>query len=172
MPPAASTRQQVLEYLVGTLLPRIQAGADYNFTLKTIERGWRSPDRMGNNEFPAVFIPTSHERRRTLTLGGASNGSSYEANPMEVILVLYVKDSKGSPGASGTGVQKDLDKLIADVTKAIEQDLFLGGVGVNSGLVTNVEITDVATDEGDKFPIAGAVVKVEYQYNAKGGVNP
>lgn len=160
MPPATSKRQQILEYIIATLLPSITAGSSYNFTLKIMERGWRHPDNLLESEYPAVFIPTSHEKRENLTVGG-SHGQ-YAANPMEVIFVGYVRNSDASPNGSGSEAKLDMDKLIADLTKAVELDPLLGG------LCTNSEITDVAEDEGDKVPVAGFVMKVDYQYVTEG----
>jgi hypothetical protein len=160
MPPAASKRQNIVAYLLDTLLPTITAGATYNYTLKTISRGLKNPEKMAAHEFPAVFLAASHEKRQNLTK------NQYHANPMQVVLVGYVRNTAATPGKANNEVQKDLDKLISDITKALETDPLLGGA---AGLVKNSEITDVVTDEGtDKIPVAACVITVEYQYVVEG----
>ncbi|MBX4215811.1 hypothetical protein KW797_02600, partial [Candidatus Parcubacteria bacterium] len=105
MPPSNSTRESVLEYLLATALPAIQAGSKYNFTVKTVERGRRSYQEMGEHEFPALFIVSPHEK--------LSNHNPTETEvDLEVILLGYVMNSKASLGAAGTGTQRDLGKFI------------------------------------------------------------
>jgi hypothetical protein len=150
-----SNRQTILEYLRGTLFPGITITAGYNNTIKTIERGQRSRTSLGDTDFPAIFIVTSREQRKNIT------GNQFQAN-LQVALLCYVKDTKGDPNATGTGVQKDLDRLIEDVTKKLETDRLQGG------LVHWTEITDIDTDDGDLMPYAGAVIAVEFQYTTEG----
>ncbi len=151
MPPAASKREQILEYLKDTVLPLITAGADYTHTVRTIERGRRSPQALAENEFPAVFILGGQEKRKNL------NQTQFESF-LQVAIIGYVKNTKASLGADGTGTQKDLDKLIQDVTNAIEDD------PLQNELVKWTEITDIATDEGDATPIGGFVMAVTFEY--------
>jgi hypothetical protein len=85
---------------------------------------------------------------------------------LQVILVGYVKNTKGDLATTGdTGVELDLDKLIEDMTKAIETDPLQGN------RVYNTEITDVATDDGDLFPVSGVVMSVVFSYVTE-GVSP
>ena len=155
----ASKRATILQYLKDTLLPGICTDSGYNFDLATVERGHRNPRTMGDHEFPAVFITATQERRKNLT------ANQFMADPLQVVLVGYVKNSKDSADASGTGAQEDLDKLIEDITKALETDRLQGD------RVKWTEITDIATDEGDLSPVAGCVISVSFTYVSE-GVNP
>jgi hypothetical protein len=159
MPPGPSKRELILEYLRNTLLPSVVKGNTYHNTIALVERGHRSPRDFGNEKFPAVFITATRERRKNLT------HNQFTANPLQVVLVGYVKDTKSSPGAAGTGVHRDLDRLIQDITKVLETDRLQGG------LVSWTEVSDVATDDGDMAPYAGCVISVEFQYVSE-GVNP
>jgi hypothetical protein len=152
--PSASKREQILEYLLSTVIPSVVAGASYTHTVKTIERGRRNIMDMADCNFPAVFIATTAEKRRNLT------GNQLDAS-LQVVLVGYVKNSKTSPGASGTGTQKDLDKLIQDVTRAVEADPTQGNI------VKWTEITNIDTDDGDLTPIGGFVMSVTFEYVAE-----
>jgi hypothetical protein len=109
---------------------------------------------LGNSDFPAVFIASTEEKRKNLT------GNQFDSS-LQVIIAGYVKNSKASPGASGTGTQKDLDKLIQDVTRAVESDPTQGN------LVKWTEITDIATDDGDLTPLGGFVMSVTFEYVAE-----
>lgn len=158
MPPTTSKRESVLEYLRLTTLPAIVAGSTYNFSVKTVERGRRSPQEMGNNEFPAVFIVSTHEK--------LSNKNPTESeSDLEVVLLAYVKNSKGALGGTGTGVQQDLGKFEQDVKNALEADPLLGD------RVKWMEITEVTTDDGDLTPIGGFVLSVRYEYVDRRGAS-
>ena len=153
-----SKRSTILEHLRETLFPGITTTAGYNNTLNTIERGQRSRSSLGDTDFPALFIVTTKEKRKNIT------GNQFQAT-LQVALLLYVKDTKSDPNSDGTGVQKDLDLIIEDVTKKLEADRLQGG------RVHWTEITDIDTDDGDLLPYAGAVIGVEFEYTTE-GVSP
>lgn len=150
----ASKREALLEYLK-TLLAGVTVANGYNFTLATIARGIRNIQDFGDSEFPAVFITMTHEKRTRIT-------SNQFKSDLQVILIGYVKNTKGDVGGSGTGIELDLDKLVADITKAVETDPLQGG------RVYNTEITDIATDDGDLTPNAGVVLSVVFSYASEG----
>lgn len=158
MPPTTSKRESILEYLLNTTLPSIVAGSTFNFTVKTVERGRRSPQEMGKNEFPALFIVSTHEKQSN------KNPTEFESD-LEVILLGYVMDSKGSLAAPGTGTQRDLGKLIQDVHNALEADPLLGD------RVKWMEITEVTSDDGDLAPVGGFVLSVRYEYVDRRGAS-
>lgn len=156
--PNTGKRGAILEYLKNDLLPTVISGADYNLSLRTVERGHVNPLDLAPTMFPAVYIVTTSEQRKNLTT------DKFQAT-LNVVLAGYVRDTKSGPNSSGTGVQKDLDKLIADLTKVLEADRLQGG------LVYSTEVTDIQTDDGDIMPVAGCVVTVVFQY-ATEGANP
>lgn len=158
----ASKRQNMLEYLK-TLLATITTGNGYNFTVATVERGIRNIREMGDDQLPALFITMTHEKRKRRT-------QNQYSGDLQVLIVGYVKNTKGDLNGTATGVELDLDKLIEDVTKAIETDPLQKD---NSGnmRVYNTEITDVATDDGDLQQVSGMVMSVVFSYVTE-GTNP
>lgn len=153
MPPTQSKREQILEYMRGTVFPLIVAGGSYNMTVKTIERGWRTPTELGLENFPAIFMPSSEEETK--------NHNQYEFESlMDIVIVGYVNNSKASLNAAGTGIQKDLGNFIADVRTALEADPLF------NNLIKYLEITKVTTDNGDLTPLAGFVLSVRVEYIA------
>ncbi len=153
----ASKREGLLEYLK-TLLATITTGNGYNHTVATVERGIRNVREMGDDQLPALFITMTHEKRQRRT-------QNQYSGDLQVIIVGYVRNSKGDLNSSSTGVELDLDKLVEDVTKAVETDPLQGL------RVYNTEITDVATDDGDLTPNAGIVMSIVFSYVTE-GVSP
>lgn len=154
----SSKRQTLLEYLK-TLLATITVGNGYNFTVATVERGIRNIREMSDQEMPAIFITMTHEKRARIT-------RDQFRSDLQVIIVAYVKNTKGDFTGTATGVELDLDKLVADITKAVETDPLQTVSG--SPLVYNTEITDIATDDGDLTPNAGVVMSVVFSYASEG----
>lgn len=151
----ASKRQDLLEYLK-TLLATITTSNGYNNTVVTVERGIRNIREMDASQLPALFICMTHEKRQRRTVNQYSGD-------LQVVIVGYVANSKGDLALGGnTGVELDLDKLIEDVTKAIETDPLQGN------RVYNTEITDVVTDDGDLFPNSGMVLSAVFSYVTEG----
>lgn len=153
----ASKREGLLEYLKD-LLAGITISAGYNTDVMVIERGIKNIREMGDDQLPALFITMTHEKRKRITV------NQFQAD-LQVLIVGYVRNTKGDLNSTGTGVELDLDELIEDVTKAVETDPLQGG------RVYNTEITDIATDDGDLFPTSGMVLSVVFSY-ASEGVTP
>lgn len=152
----SSKRSDLLEYLKNTLLPTVKPSAGYNMCFNTIERGHRNPDSLGEHQFPAIFITSTQEKRKNIT------HNQFMADPLQVILVGYVQSTKSNDDLDISGVQLDLDKFIEDVTKVLETDR------LQTGLVKWTEISDIATDEGDLYPVAGCVISVNFSYTTEG----
>ncbi len=153
----SSKREALLEYLK-TLIAGVTVANGYNVTIQTIERGIRNPREMADVQLPAVFITMTHEKRVRIT-------ANQFRSDLQVILVGYVKSTKGDLNGTATGIELDLDRMIEDLTKAIEADPLQGL------RVYNTEITDIVTDDGDLTPTAGAVMSVVFSY-ASEGVTP
>jgi len=150
----ASKRETLLEYLK-TLLATVTTGNGYHNTLNTVERGIRNVREMSDDQLPAVFITMTHEKRNRIT-------ANQFKSDLQVILVGYTKNSKGDLNGAGTGVELDLDRLVEDITKAVETDPLQGQ------RVYNTEITDIVTDDGDLTPTAGVVMSVVFAYASEG----
>lgn len=153
MPPVKSSREKILEYLRTELFTRIVESAGYNNTVKTVERGRRNPKNMGEHEFPALFIASTQEKRKNL------NQIHFDAT-LQVVVVGYVMNTKGTVGGDGTGTQLDLDRLIQDAARALETEPLLGG----DKKVKWLEVTEVTTDEGDLTPYGWFVMSINVEY--------
>lgn len=153
----ASKRETLLQYLK-TLLATITVANGYNTNVALVERGIQNDRDLTDDKLPALFVTMTHEKRNRITT------NQFKAD-LQVILVGYVKNTKTDLNSSSTGVELDLDKLIEDVTKAVETDPLQGG------RVYNTEITDVASDDGDYFATSGFVMSVVFSY-ASEGVTP
>lgn len=163
MPPIQSRRESILEYLRLEVFPTIIQGARYNLSVKTVERGRRNPEDLGQHEFPALFIASTQETTRN------HEQVEYESL-LTVVLIGYVSNSRGgrtygegefSGGAFGsarTGVQRDLGDFMQDVRNALELDPLLGG------RLKWLEITETTTDDGDIFPHGGFVMSVRMEF--------
>lgn len=149
MAPTASKRQQIAEYLIDTVFPAIDAGATYNNTVVTVERGIRPISKVADEEFPALFLTKIDEERRN------STNAHFQGN-IRAVVVGYVLDANGSPG----GAQTALDKLIADVTAAVFQDQLQGGLALST------EVLNVETDDGDMGEKAFFAMLIEFRYSA------
>lgn len=150
----ASKRQQLYEYLK-TLLAGITVANGYNNNVVTVARGVRNVLDLSDDKFPALYITTMHEKRQRRTVNQYSGD-------LQVLIVAYVRSTKGDFDGTDTGIQLDLDKLVEDVTKAIETDPLQGN------RVYNTEITEVTTDDGDIYPTAGMVMSVVFSYVTEG----
>jgi hypothetical protein len=148
-----SARQTILNRLRDTILPAIATSGGYNLTVGTVKRGLYEIDALPDSSYPVLCIARTEEDRRNLE-------NVNFVSTMSVVIVGYVKNSTGVDGA-----QEDLDDLIEDVTKAISTDFSLG----LTGIVTNVEVRKIVTDEGDLQSLAGCAITVDIQYAENGG---
>jgi hypothetical protein len=149
----ASKRTTIINYVRDTTLAAITVAGGYNNTLTSRHRGLRPMDAEADSKFPIVFLPKADEDMSNITHKDVSA-------TMRLRLVGYVKNSDGLDG-----LQQDLDGLIQDVRKALEQDRLLGGN------CYSLRILNVTTDDGDLDPIAGFGMEVEIKY-AYDGVLP
>lgn len=141
--PDQSKRTNVLNYLRDTTLAAITISGGYNFDVQNIARGIRAMDVLPVSKFPCLWIVKADEERENIT-------HMQVKSTMTVVIVGYVRNSTGLDG-----LQEDLDKLIQDVSRALEQDRLLNG---NS---FRLRIRTVHTDDGDLDPIAAFAMQVE-----------
>ena len=147
---ANSRRQQILDYIVGTVLPLITTGNGYNFTLATKQRGLENLQSLTDADYPAVFLASADEARSNVT------NASFRSD-MTAFLHGYVKSPDGV-----SGLQVELDKLIEDLTSALWQVPNFGSI------VRDMEIADVNTDVGDNQEHASFVMQVRLHYEIQG----
>lgn len=148
--PQVSKRQEILEYLRTICLPKIKRSAAYNFDVKLVERGFRHIETLDESKFPALFISETDEVRENLTK------NQFKAT-LSAYILGYVKNRTGI-----NQVQVELDQLIDDACRALEEDRLQGN------RVNWTEIKRVRTDRGDLDPHAAMVVQVEFAYSDEG----
>jgi len=150
---ANSFRKRILDYLVSDVFTRITTDDGYNTDLQTIKRGILQIDSMPNSSFPALFVARANEDRNNITINQFKS-------IMRVVIVGYVKNKTGIDG-----LMSQIDNLIEDTTKAIEQDRTLGGN------CKWLEVKQITTDDGDMMPFGAFAMVVEIAYDT-GGVLP
>lgn len=158
MPPAASQRNVILEYLVDTLLPSIVAGSDYNLSVRTKERGLKDIENIPETAFPAVFVGSADEARK-------NTSSRHFQSTLTVFLYGVVK-------ADGSGkIQEQMDLLIADLTKAFYAGSTPGGDDpMHGSIVTRTEIKGIQTDDAVSQTHGKFMMTVEMDYTKRGNV--
>lgn len=147
---ANSVRKRILNYVRDTVFAAITTGGGYNTSPVTRLRGLKQVDSMPDSAFPALFVSRVAEDRDNLT-------SNQYKGVMKVILVGYVKSSTGIDG-----MQEQLDDLIEDLTKALEQDRKMGG------LCKWLEIKNIISEDDDASAFAAFVMSVEVVYVTEG----
>lgn len=148
----ASKRQDLLDYLVDTLLPTITTSNGYNFNIGLVQRGQRDPEDVPDSSYPCAFIGSTDESRENITV------NQFRAE-LEVDVIGGVKSPDGVSGA-----QKNLDKFIADVTKCIMTDHKQGG------RVLATAVQRIRTDHGDLDTRGIFVMKVLFMYATEGTI--
>lgn len=145
----ADTRQEIFENIKAAFA-LILAANGYNFTIAYADIGYKHFTELPADKFPALMVAGAGEKR-----GNATNlGFTSE---MEVSVVGYVKSSDAYDPAV---LERDLNRLIADTTKALYVDPTRGGKS------TFTEITGVVTDKGAFQPYAMFEMMVQVEYRA------
>jgi len=147
----SSKRTQVLNYIRDNVFDLITTGNGYNFTVPTKERGVLEVDNLPESSFPCLFIAKAPERRTDITV------NNFNSN-MDITILGYVKNSSGL-----SGLQDDMDKLIEDVTKALESDRTFGG------LAKTFNIGGILTDDGDLAPFGVVAISLTVSYVSEKG---
>lgn len=146
----ASKRATLLAYLRDTVLALITTGNGYNFTVGSIRRGVYEIESVPLSALPAVCIARTAEDRTNLT-------QNQFLGRLEVVLLGYVKSATGT-----TGTMDEIEKLVQDITKALEQDRLQGG---NAKWT---EVKRVVTSDGDTDDLGVCAVTVEFNYVSEG----
>jgi hypothetical protein len=148
-----SVRQNLLDYLATYLAGELTTGNGYNYTAAQVARGVKYPEEIAGDGFPAIFISTSDEQRNNISR------FQFKAK-INVAFFCMVKNDAGT-----TGVQAQLDKLVADLGKALEKDR------TQNGIVLWSSIDRIKTDAGDSESYAVAMMDVAFNYT-QSGVTP
>jgi hypothetical protein len=148
----ASKRATILAYIRDTVLPLITTGGGYNFTVPSgsIRRGIYQIDDRPLSGFPVICIARTMEDRSNLT-------QIQFQGRLEVVILGYVKTATGLGGT-----MDEVEKLIQDITKALEQDRLQGGN------VKWTEVKRIVTSDGDTDDLGVCAVTVEFQYVSEG----
>lgn len=147
-------RETLLDWMADPAGPlaAITTANGYSNTVALLQRGQRALPDLTDADYPALFIAGTKERRKLITV------NQFRAD-LEVEILGAVKSPDGVSGA-----QMQLDKLISDVTKALETDRLQGG------RCTLTTITDIETDRGDLEPHAVFSLMVTFLYHTEGTV--
>ena len=145
----ASFRQEILDNIV-TTLGAITTGGGYNFSVGECMLGLKGLNDSPADIMPNIYIAGADEKRRNLAQ------RTYHSD-IFVAVIGYVKQTDT---ADKPKLERDLSKLIADITKALMVDVTRGGYAVTT------EIGDIDTDKGAFAPVAGFEMVVRCQYRA------
>lgn len=146
----ASKRRNLIAYLRDTALPYITVAHGYNFDVGTIKWGINEIDALPLSAFPVLNIANTLEDRVNITQ------NQFKGNPTVTILG-FVKSASGT-----TGTQDEIEKLIEDVTKALERDRLQGG-NAHATMIKRIVTTD-----GDADDIGVCAISVEFEYATEG----
>lgn len=145
----ADTRQEIFEN-VKAAFALIQTASGYNFTIKHADIGFKHFSALPEDMFPALLVAGANEKRVNATnLGFTSD--------MQLSVVGYIKSSDANDPAV---LERDLNKFLADTTKALYADPTRGGHS------TFTEITAVITDKGAFQPYAMFELMIDLEYRA------
>lgn len=145
----ADTRQEVFEN-VKAAFALIQAADGYNFTIKHAGIGFKHFSELPVDMFPALMVAGADEKRSNATnLGFTSD--------LQLSIVGYVRSSDAQDPEV---LERDLNKFLADTTKALYADPTRGGHS------TFTEITAVITDKGAFQPYAMFELLIDLEYRA------
>lgn len=147
--PSGSLRKlDVIDALAETLRG-ISVNEGYYHTVKQVHV-YRDEELVLGTAMPAIIIvpETSDRFERVLSCAAVQHAISFS-------LVLSIRVIAGAPW------RESLEWLVADVTRALELDLQLGGSAVYAE-IESTDVYDVAV--GGDFAQAQVVVAVEYRH--------
>jgi hypothetical protein len=130
---ADSIRQQIRSKVI-TLLGNIKTANGYNFTVRKISRQLKGFDDLSPSVLPALFVLNADEKKEDYDVDDLHS-------QLQVLIIGYVH--------SALDPTDELDKLIADIEKAICVNRFLGD---DSFRVINTIPSDIKTDKGTLLP--------------------
>lgn len=146
---AASTRESILDNIVSTMAA-IAAGATYNYTPGLVQLGLLNFASVPEDEFPALFVAGADEKRSNVT-------SREFRSDLTASIVGYVR---AEDAADSPKMERQLSRLIRDVTVALMSDITRGGYAVLT------ELGEIDTDKGSWEGFAGFEMTVRCQYRA------
>ncbi len=145
----ADTRQLIFEN-VKAAFDLILASSGYNADVKYTGIGYKHYTEIPEDKFPAVMVAGANEKRENSTNMGFTSD-------MAISVVGFVRSSDANDPAV---LERDLNKFIRDVTKALYADPTRGGYS------TYTEIGEVPTDKGALQPYAMFEMIVHVEYHA------
>ena len=147
---AISARENILDNIVSALAAIAADGSSYNYTPGLCQLGLLNYAAVPEDKFPALFVAGADEKR--------SNNTNMEfRSDLTVSVVGYVK---ASDAADSPLLERQLSRLIRDVTKRLMLDVTRGGYA------TFTQIEEIDTDKGSWEGFAGFEMTVRCQYRA------
>lgn len=145
----ADVRQEIMQNMKEAF-DLVTVAGGYNFNVGHTGVEYKHFTEIPEDKFPALMVIGAREKR--------SNGTNKTfTSEMEVTVIGFVRSS--NPHDSPT-LLAELNKLIADATKALHVDHTRGGKS------TFTEITDVNDDKGRLQPYALFEMLVGVEYRA------
>lgn len=135
-----SKQEPILEYIRNTTIPLINGAGDYNLTIKTVSRNFRTPDELDLSDYPATFIVDDESTLFTpLTAREFTTGSTQGKLTDGWIIGLYsYVEINTLIGKTNTGdMEIEIHKIMSDVMIAMANDYSLGGNCLAVTLITN-----------------------------------
>lgn len=147
--PTASLRESILDNIVSTMTA-IAASGTYNYTPGLVQLGLLNYAAVPEDKFPALFVAGADEKRVNVT-------NREIRSDLTASIVGYVK---ATDAADSPLLERQLSRLIRDVTIALMADITRGGYAVLT------EIGEIDTDKGSWEGFAGFEMVVRCQYRA------
>jgi len=120
-----SKREQILEYIRTTILPKINGTGNYNLSVNYISREFRRVDELDTYEFPAIFIlddyGTSYKpmTAKQYTTGDVDRDVQ---DGMQVGILAYVKKKDIGGDDKAGSISTEVNKIFADILTAFFED--------------------------------------------------
>lgn len=105
-------------------------------------------DKLSRQQFPALYIETSDEERRNITMAGSFPG--YRDATLTIRIIGWV---------SGAELDRQRNELISNVENTLNIDI------TRDGFALNTELTEITSDFiQDNYAKAEMIVEVYYKY--------
>lgn len=138
-----TSKNEILDYIAGTMLPKIKKVDGYKTTPKLITRKALHYNEVTTNKSPTIMVIDGEESRRL-------HGNRVIADCVVILRCVVIDNTPGS------AMMSDLEY---DITQVVKNDLFLG-----NNLNLPISILTVNTDEGWLTPTHISEIRLSVRY--------
>ena len=166
-----SKREQILEYIRLTILPKIIGTGNYNLKLTTISREFRAPNELKYVEFPAAMILDDYDTyyepltSREYTTGSTQLGLNDGMNI--AILGMVNLPNIGGNNPAGT-MSTEMNKMESDIIIAFfeEKAQIFGGLIQGFTLMKSSRVIQIKDNSQIGVVIVNFTIKYDFNpYN-------